>query len=217
MPIRYYKVGIALALILLVPAAIYFFTPVKQLFEHTFLVTHLPKLGFFAPLLFVLLCALSGALPLPGNLLTIAGGAVFGLFWGTIWATVGISLGAVASFWIVRSLLHTQAKSRFGEHPMLLRLEQAIHQSPLNLVLAARIAPIAPLSLFNILFGLTPVTLKTYTLGTCVGILPGRAVYSWLGVTGKKAINGGDVLPLFLALTCITLLSIAPLLLPKKQ
>jgi uncharacterized membrane protein YdjX (TVP38/TMEM64 family) len=217
MPKKLLKLGIAIALLFALTTLVYQFTPVKQLFDHTFLVTHLPHLGLWAPGLFILGCAISSILPLPGNFLVIAGGAVFGLIESTLSATLGVTLGAVVAFLISRSLLHRRAEQHFGDHQLLQKLETAIARSPLNLVIAARVAPVAPLSLLNVLFGLTAIRLTTYTLGTCLGILPSRALYAWVGVSGKQALTGGDRGPLFLALTLMTLLSIAPLLWQRQH
>ncbi len=83
--------------------------------------------------------------------------------------------------------------------------------SPLILYWQSGLPPF-PFSLVNFLFGLTPIDLKTYVVGTFVGIIPLSAAYAWLGVTGNQVLHGGDRLPLFLALGLLTLLSLLPIL-----
>jgi uncharacterized membrane protein YdjX (TVP38/TMEM64 family) len=217
MPKHVVKIGVTIGLMLASPAVIYQFTPVKQFFDQAFWATYLPQLGMLAPVLFILGCAAASILPLPGNILVIAGGAIFGLIESTLGATLGITLGSIISFAITRSLLYHRAQHRFGNHALLQRLETAIAHSPLPLVIAARVAPVAPLSLLNILFGLTAIRLPAYALGTCLGILPSRAMYAWVGISGKQAMTGGARGQLVIALTSMTLLSLAPLLMHKPH
>ena len=64
----------------------------------------------------------------------------------------------------------------------------------------------------NFLFGLTSVDLKSYAVGTFLGIIPGTLAYTWLGVTGREALDGKSLIPLFLALSLLVLLSLLPIL-----
>jgi len=192
-------------------------SPVKELFDERFVVAIVKPSGSFAPLLFVLLLSVAISLGFPGNVLAIAGGALFGLLWGTLWSLIGCTLGAIGAFWLARSFLHTPIKQRFGHHPLLQRLNQAMANFPFSLVLAVRFTPLSPFSLVNFLFGLTPISLKTYALGTLIGLAPLTFTYCWLGVTGQRIWQGGDRLPFFLALGLLTLLSLLPILVKKPK
>lgn len=209
---RSLKTGFWIALALLALVAICLFTPARLLFDQVALVMQLHKLGPIAALIFVSLFTVATSLGFPGNVMTIAGGAVFGLFWGTVWSAIGATLGAVGAFWLARYLLHGWAERRFGHHPLLQRLQRAIAHNPLSFVLAVRFTPISPFSLVNFLFGLTPIDLKTYTVGTFLGILPLTVAYTWLGVAGQTALQGGDRLPFFLALGALAVLALLPIL-----
>lgn len=187
-----------------------------MLFDQMALTAYLQESGAAASLVFVLIFAVATVLGFPGNVLTIAGGAVFGLFWGTLWSLLGATLGAVGAFWLARFLLHDWADRMFGHHRLLQRLKTAIVHQPLSFVIAVRFTPLSPFSLVNFLFGLTPVDLKTYTLGTFLGIIPLTTAYSWLGDSGQQAFQGGDRRPLLLALGLLTILSLLPML-KKKQ
>ncbi len=193
------------------------YSPVKLLFDETLLTAEFKHLGSAAPLWFVLLFTIALALGFPGNVLAVVGGAVFGLTWGTIWSLLGSTLGAIAAFWLARHLLHGWVTRHFGQHPWLRRLNQAIAQYPFTFVLATRFTPLSPFSLVNFLFGLTPIDLKTYTIGTFLGLIPLTLAYSWLGVSGLTALHGGDRWSLYLALGFLTLLSVLPILVPKKE
>lgn len=149
----------------------------------------------------------------PGTVLTLAGGLLFGLSWGTFWSVLGATIGAMGAFWMARYTLQGWIYRRFGNHPTLKTLNRCVRQNPLSFVLAIRFAPISPFNVVNFLFGLTPIHWLPYSLGTLIGIVPGTLIYTWLGVSGKTALSGGDRLPFLLALLTLGALSfVAPYL-----
>lgn len=194
---------------------LWWLTPVKVLFDQKFLEQQLQQLGNWAVGLFVLVYTIATVVGIPGTVLTVAGGAVFGIFWGTFWSVVGATLGAIGAFWVARYLLRDWAEQWFGRHKALQQFNQAVRHKPLNFVLAVRFAPICPFNLVNFLFGLTPISSVDYAIGTFFGIIPGTVAYTWLGVAGEIAIQGGDRLAFFLALGFLTLLSVLPILAKK--
>ncbi len=211
-----YKAGLWLALAVGVFAIICLSTPIKLLFDQAFLVMELHQLGPYAALMFVLGFAIITTLGFPGNVSTIAGGAVFGLYWGTLWSLTGATLGAIGAFLLTRYLVYDWATQRFGQKNLFQRINQAIAHNPMTFILAVRFTPLSPFSLVNFLFGLTPVAFKTYTIGTFFGIIPLTIANTWLGAAGKEAFSGGDRQPVFLALGLLTILSVLPLLVKQK-
>jgi uncharacterized membrane protein YdjX (TVP38/TMEM64 family) len=196
---------------------VYWFSPLKLLFDEAFLTTELKQLGAYGPLFFVALFTLSLSLGFPGNLMAVVGGTVFGLFWGTLWSLLGSTLGAVGAFCLARYWLHDWFQRGFGRHPRLQRLQRTIATYPLMVVLSVRLTPLSPFSLVNFLFGLTPVNLKTYTVGTFFGLIPLTFTYCWLGSTGQRALQGGDRFPFFLALVALGGLTVLPIVVKKPQ
>lgn len=217
MQIRRYKSGLWLALAFLAFLAVCLLGPLSLLLDDSSLRDFFKNLGFGATPVFVFLFAGATSLGFPGNVLSVAAGAIFGLFWGTVWSVIGSTLGATGAFWLARYSLHGWIERHFGHHPIKQRLNRAIAHHPLNFVMAVRFTPLSPFSLVNFLFGLTPVDLKTYMMGTFLGIIPLSLTYAWLGVAGKQALNGGDRLPLILALTMLSLLSLLPVLMKRRS
>ena len=193
------------------------FGPFKVLFDQDFLVQQIFKYQCCAVMAFVLIYTVLTIIGIPGTILTIAGGIAFGLSWGTFWSVVGATLGAIGSFWTARYLLHDSIDKRFGKHPALAKFKQAVKHKPLAFILAIRFAPISPFNIVNFLFGLTPIHWIPYALGTFIGIIPGTLAYTWLGVSGSQALQGGDRLPFFLALGFLSFLSILPICTYKKS
>lgn len=197
--------------------AVCVYSPINLLFNEALLTAEFKQLGGSAPFFFVLLFTIALSLGFPGNVLAVVGGAVFGLTWGTIWSLTGSTLGAIAAFWIARNLLHNWVKKHFDQNPWMRRLNQAITHYPFTFVLATRFTPLSPFSLVNFLFGLTPIDLKTYAVGTFLGLIPLTLAYSWLGVAGLKAFHGGDRGSFYLAMAFLTVLSVLPIIAPKRQ
>ncbi|MBR8828892.1 MAG: TVP38/TMEM64 family protein [Gomphosphaeria aponina SAG 52.96 = DSM 107014] len=193
-----------------------FFGPGKVLFQLDFLVEQIQGSSGGGVMGFIGLYTLLTVMGVPGTILTVAGGVIFGLVWGTFWSVVGATLGAMGAFWTARYLCHDWVESRWGKHQALVKLCQAVKEKPLLFVLAVRFAPISPFNVVNFLFGLTPIHWGIYSLGTLMGIIPGTLVYTWLGVSGNEAWQGGDRFPFFLALAFLALLCAIPLVTGKK-
>jgi uncharacterized membrane protein YdjX (TVP38/TMEM64 family) len=204
-----------LAIVLLGLLLLCWLTPLKVLFDQKLLEQQLQQLGNWAVGLFVLVYALATVVGVPGTVLTVAGGVVFGVVWGTFWSVIGATLGAIGAFWVARYLLRSWAEQWFGHHKALQQFNEAVRDKPLTFVFAVRFAPICPFNLVNFLFGLTSIRCLDYSIGTFFGIIPGTLAYTWLGVAGGNALQGGKRLPFFLALSFLTLLSILPILAKK--
>ena len=168
-------------------------------------------------LFFVCAHIVANAIGVPGTVLVIVGGAVYGLWWGTVWSVLGATLGAIAAFWLARYLLHDWFQKRFAHRPMFKKLNDTLCANGLSCVLLIRFSPISPFNVVNFAFGLTPVQVRFYALGTLIGIIPGTLVYTWLGVTGIEALSGGSLVPLMCCLTVLMLLSALPFWLQKRS
>lgn len=167
--------------------------------------------------LFMAAHVVANAVGIPGTLLVVVGGAVFGLLWGTLWSVIGATLGAIAAFLLARYLLHDWFKKRFYHRPVFKKINMALCRSPLNCVLTIRVSPVSPFNVVNFAFGITAIPLRAYALGTLLGIIPGTLAYTWLGVTGIHALEGGSRLPLICCLLLLTLLSALPMWLKRRQ
>lgn len=213
----HYKLAGWLGLFAIALVGVCLYSPVKLLFNEAFLTNELKQLGAAAPFWFVLLFTVALAVGLPGNVLAVAGGAVFGLTWGTVWSLLGSTLGAVVAFLLARYLLCQWIKQRFSQHPWFLQLNRTVAQYPFTVVLATRFTPLSPFSLVNFLFGLTDINLKTYLLGTILGLVPLTVAYSWLGMSGYGVLQGDDRLPLYWAMAFLTALAVLPVVVKKPK
>ncbi|MGB3614188.1 MAG: TVP38/TMEM64 family protein [Elainellaceae cyanobacterium] len=167
--------------------------------------------------LFIVAHIIATMVGLPGTLLVMVGGSVFGLLWGTLWSVIGATLGAIAAFSVARYLLRDWIEQRFATSRHLHRLNGTIGANSLVCVVVTRLAPVSPFSLVNFLFGLTQISLQPYAIGTLVGILPGTLLYTWLGIAGMEAIDGGSMVPIALAIAALLGLSVLPSLVASHR
>jgi len=119
------------------------------------------------------------ALSVPGAaLLTIAGGFLFGTWFGTAYAVIAATIGATAVFVAARCGL-AGLLARVG--PQLRRLEVGFRENALNYLLVLRLVPLFPFWLVNLVAGATGMRLQVYLTGTFFGMIPATFVYASLG------------------------------------
>lgn len=200
-----------LAIALVISLLLLIVSPLKVLFDPIFLVEYLQQNQCCVIIPFIITYIVLTVVGIPGTILTVAGGVVFGLWWGTVWSVIGATLGALGAFWTARYLLRDYIKRKFRKNKIVTNFNQAIAHRPILFVLTVRFAPISPFNIVNFVFGLTPVHWVTYTMATFIGIIPGTLAYTWLGTSGIEAMEGGDRSPLILAVSFLTLLSILPI------
>ncbi|MBU3696369.1 FAD-dependent oxidoreductase [Dechloromonas sp.] len=160
-------------------------------------------------LVYVLVTALS----LPGAaLLTLAGGAVFGLGWGLLIVSFASTLGATLAFLMARYLLRDWVTARFGER--LKGIDEGIRRDGAFYLFTLRLVPAFPFFLINLLMGLTAMKASTYFWVSQIGMLAGTVVYVNAGTQLAQIESlAGIVSPDLLA--SFVLLGIFPLLARK--
>jgi uncharacterized membrane protein YdjX (TVP38/TMEM64 family) len=116
------------------------------------------------------------ALSLPGAaILSLAAGAIFGSLLGTLYANIAATLGATLAFLVTRYLLRDAVLGKFG--PRLEGINRELEERGLNYLLFLRLVPVFPFFLINLAAGLTRLPLRTFFIGTMLGIIPGGFVY----------------------------------------
>lgn len=177
--------SLALTLLVAVGAAI----ALRDRFDIAALQAWVEGAGVAGPMVFMILYALATVLFLPGSVLTLAGGALFGPVWGTLWNLTGATLGAVLAFLIARYLGADWVTRRAG--PRLARLNDGVTSEGWRFVAFVRLVPAFPFNVLNYALGLTRISLVAYVLATWIFMLPGAFAYTWLGYAGREALAGG--------------------------
>ncbi len=138
--------------------------------------------GMWGPALFFGLYAALALIPVPKALLTVAGGALYGLWGGAGLSLAGALVGAILSFGAGR-LLGREAVDRLTRG-RLARVDALLADHGLSAVLIVRLVPIVPFIAINYASGLSGVRFRHYVLGSALGMVPGSLAYAALGAYG---------------------------------
>ena len=153
------------------------------------------NLGVIAPIAFILIYIIATVAFLPGSILTLGAGVVFGIFEGSIYVFIGATIGATLAFLVGRYLARGWISQKIAGNPKFSAIDRAVGNEGLKIVLLTRLSPIFPFNLLNYGLGVTGVSLKDYVLGS-VGMIPGTIMYVYIGsLAGSIATIGGETQP----------------------
>jgi len=166
--------------------------------------------GVLAPIVFMLIYALATVLFLPGSVITLAGGALFGPVLGTFYNLTGATLGAALAFLISRYLASDWIADKAGGR--VKQLINGVEGEGWRFVAFVRLVPLFPFNLLNYALGLTKIRFLHYLIATYVFMLPGTIAYTYLGYAGREAIGGGKGLiqKILIALALLAVVAFLP-------
>ena len=212
-----YPKFIILTIAALVIVILCIFTPLKAVFDPFLFKDFIQQYEGYVEILFIAIYTGLTVIGVPGTVLTIVGGCLFGIWYGTVISIISATLGALFAFWAARYLFRDLAQRRFRTSKRLSKFQAAVLNQPFSFVLTTRLIPISPYNLVNYLFGLTSINWLDYTFATFIGVIPGSFAYSWIGKSGEMVMEGGDRLSFFFALTFLALLSAIPMLYKRQK
>ncbi len=161
---------------------------------------------------FLLYIVITG-LSLPGAaILTLAGGAIFGLLWGTVIVSFASTIGATLAFLFSRYLFRDAIQGRFADK--LTAINRGMAEEGAFYLFTLRLVPIFPFFIINLVMGLTPIRALTFFLVSQAGMLAGTIVYVNAGTQIAKIEQLKDIASPGLILSFV-LLGIFPLLAKK--
>jgi uncharacterized membrane protein YdjX (TVP38/TMEM64 family) len=172
-----------------------------------------------APLAFMGIYLVFVAISLPGaEVLSMTGGLLFGVVWGTVYIVISATLGATLLFLMAKTTLSDDLPAKAG--PWLRRMQAGFQDNALSYLLVLRLIPLVPFFIMNLVPAFLGVSWQTYVLGTFIGIIPGTFVYASVGAgLDSFFVAGGDfstqdiLTPHILtALTGLAVLAIMPVL-----
>lgn len=127
---------------------------------------------------------------LPGSIVTLGAGVVYGVVLGSIYVFIGASLGATAAFLIGRYLARDWVYKKIAGNEKFRAIDEAVGREGFKIVFLTRLSPVFPFNLLNYALGVTGVSLKDYLLGF-IGMIPGTVMYVYLGsLAGQCALIG---------------------------
>lgn len=166
---------------------------------------------------YVLIYAAATAFMVPASALTIGGGFLFGLVYGTPATVIGATLGASLLFFASKSSLGAVLRDVAG--PFLEKMRTGFAENPFSYMFALRLIPLFPFAVVNIAPALFGAKYRDYLITTFLGIIPGSLAYTWIGAAVKGTLlEGGtpdvgslaaNFVPAFIALGLVSLIPVA--------
>ena len=138
-------------------------------------------LGLWGPVAVGAIYVAACVLFLPGSILTLGAGVLFGLVGGTITVSISSTVGACAAFLIGRTFAREWIAARIAKNRRFAAVDEAVGKQGFKIVLLTRLSPIFPFNMLNYAYGLTKVRFGTYALASWIGMLPGTVMYVYLG------------------------------------
>jgi len=160
-----------------------------------FAVKWVEGLGYWGPVFFIGLYALATVLFVPGALLTLAGGALFGVGAGVAYVFAAAVAGSSLAFLIARYGARDWVASKLSAHPRFEALDRAVGEEGLKITFLLRLSPVFPFNFLNYALGLTRIRLGDYLVAS-LGMLPVTFLYVYSGrVIGDVAQLAGGAQP----------------------
>lgn len=161
---------------------------------------HLPRfvawvesLGPWGPVAFVAAYILATVAFIPGTLMTLVSGALFGLVEGAAYAFLGETLGGIAAFTIARRVARRAVERRLAASPRFAAVDRAVRTHGRRIIFLLRLSPAFPFNFLNYALGLTNVRFADYAVAS-FGMLPGTTLYVYYGMLAGDvaAWSGGE-------------------------
>ena len=149
-------------------------------------------LGPAAPLAYIAFYAIACVFAIPGSLLTLAGGFLFGIGRGIVFVSIGATLGATLAFLVGRYLLRGWVVEKVGHNPKFQALDDAVAREGWKMVLLMRLCPIFPFGVTNYGLSVSRVTVREYVVASWIGMLPAMLVLVYIGSLASSLANLGE-------------------------
>lgn len=142
--------------------------------------TQIEGLGAEGAIVFIVIYIVATIAFLPGSILTLGAGVVFGVVQGFIYVSIGATLGATLAFLVGRYGARGWVSKKIEGNQKFKAIDRAIGQEGFKIVLLTRLSPVFPFNLLNYALGVTQVSLRDYFFAS-IGMVPGTLIYVYLG------------------------------------
>jgi len=191
---------LVLVVVILLLITVFFMAGLDQYFSIQYLKNSLDEFrGYYGQHRILTMAAYAGAyilvtgLSLPGAvIMSLAGGAVFGLFYGTVLVSFASTIGATLAFLFSRYLFRDWVREKFGA--TLFAINKGVEKEGGFYLFTLRLVPAFPFFLINLVMGLTPIKTRIFYLVSQVGMLPGTIVYINAGTELAKIESASGIL-----------------------
>ncbi len=169
----------------------------------------------FAPFIFIAVYAIAVTFAVPGSALTIISGTIFGFWWGLVLTIIGSNLGCHLSYFVAKFLGKDVITKLFKDGSFIKNATEKAQKNSFVFMMYARLIPLFPFTAVNYLSGVLNIKYTSYTIATLFGMLPGSAVYVYLGYTAGNIQD--NPLGLVVSISVLVLFTVVMTLVSKLQ
>jgi uncharacterized membrane protein YdjX (TVP38/TMEM64 family) len=126
---------------------------------------------------------------IPGSILTLGAGAIYGVVIGSVLVSVSSTIGATAAFLVGRYLARGWVSRKIAGNAKFSAIDTAVGNEGWKIVGLTRLSPVFPFALLNYAYGLTKVRLRDYFLASWIGMLPGTVMYVYIGSLARLGVD----------------------------
>ncbi len=176
------------------------------------------SLGILGYAAYILLYIVIAIFMIPGSMLTIAGGVVFGSIVGGILSMIAGTAGATAAFIVARYIARGTIEEKFKDNALFKKIDNGVRENGTSFLILTRLVPIFPYNVQNYAYGCTSMNLVTYIVVSFITMTPGSFIYAYMA--GEIATNGFSVRLLVqfaIAGVVLFLISLIPKAIAKKK
>ena len=136
--------------------------------------------------IYLLGATVAAILFVPGSIIAMVAGYLYGLRWGIPLALAGLSVGAAGAFFVGRLLVRDWVSARLEARPRLRALDRAVNERSFAIIALTRLSLIVPYNLLNYVFGVTGAGAASYVTATTLGMIPATALWTYVGTLAKN-------------------------------
>lgn len=180
--------------------------------------TWINSYGMLGPIIYILLYIAACLFFLPGLPVALLAGFAFGPIMGTVYASIGSTLGATAAFLVARYAARSMVEGWAGSNPAFRKIDEGVKNQGWRMLMITRLVPAFPFNVQNYAYGLTSINLPTYVLVSWVCMLPGTIAFT---VSAGAIAAGESVTSTFIYLGIgaifFVIVSLIPSIIKKKN
>lgn len=159
--------------------------------------TWIRDLGALGPVALVGIYVVASVFFIPGSILTLAAGAIYGVVLGYAWVAIGSVLGASAAFFVGRTVARGPIEKKLEGNRRFAAIDEAVAGQGWKIVLLTRLSPVFPFNLQNYMYGITGIRYLHYIVASWIGMIPGTILYVYLGSAATGGAAGGTAKTVF--------------------
>ena len=170
----------------LLPKAIHCY--LQEFLQH--ILQGIQSLGWIGVVIFILVYIIATVALIPGSILTLGAGLIFGVGLGSVYVLTGAICGEMCAFLLGRYFVRDWIESKIRNNQLFSALNKALKREGFKIILLTRLSPLFPFSLLNYAFGVTGISLRDYFLGS-IGMIPMTVTYVYFGSLAKDIASIG--------------------------